>query len=93
MHEYLFEHQQALEEHDLQQYAPTCDRGATSSSATGSHPRWPGGSTVTWPGERSGVADTPPVYVNGVRHDGSYDVDSPGRAITAQPTGVPGGLR
>jgi protein-disulfide isomerase len=39
-------------------------------------------------GERSGVEGTPTFYVNGVRHDGRFDMDSPRSAIMVQLTGV-----
>ena len=34
-------------------------------------------------GERSGVLGTPTFYVNGIRHDGGYDLDSLRPAIVA----------
>ncbi len=77
MHEYLFEHQHALEDADLHQYALDLglepvrfDRDRTSPEVARRIDR------DRASGERSGVIGTPTFYVNGVRHDGSFDVDS-----------------
>jgi len=71
MHEYLFEHQHALEDADLHQYA--LDLGLE-----------PVRFDRDWAsGERGGVMGTPTFYVNGVRHEGSFDVDSLRAAVVA----------
>jgi protein-disulfide isomerase len=84
MHEYLFEHQQALEERDLHQYAidlglqaDQFERDRTSPEVTRRIDR------DLASGERSSVEGTPTFYVNGVRHDGPFDVDSLRSAIMA----------
>src|SRR5206468_6738457 len=85
MHEYLFEHQKALEEADLKRYAAKFgldadrfDRDRGSPEVAHRIDRDVAG------GERSGVMGTPTFYVNGVRHDGGYDVESLRSAITAR---------
>jgi protein-disulfide isomerase len=79
MHEYLFEHQQALEDADLKQYASELgwiqdperfDRDRSSPEVERRIDR------DLASGEQSGVEGTPTFYVNGTRHDGGYDLDS-----------------
>ena len=85
MHEHLFEHQKALEDHDLHQYAVDLglepehfERDRTSPDVARRIERDQAS------GDRSGVQGTPTFYVNNARHDGPYDVDSLRSAITAQ---------
>jgi protein-disulfide isomerase len=85
MHEYLFEHQHALEDRDLHQYALDLGleperfaRDRTSPDIARRIDR------DRASGERSGVQGTPTFYVNGIRHDGPYDVDTLRSAIVAQ---------
>jgi protein-disulfide isomerase len=94
MHEHLFKHQQALEERNLHQYAidlrfqpERFDRDRGSPEVAQRIER------DLASGERSGVEGTPTFYVNGVRHDGSYDVDSLRSAIAAVLNPQPGGIR
>jgi len=84
MHELLFEHQNHLEELDLQKYvtelgldADRFNRDRGSQDIAGRIDR------NLDSGERSGVAGTPTFYVNGIRHDGGYDLDSLRSAIVA----------
>jgi len=77
MHEYLFEHQRALRDADLHQYATDLklepvrfERDRTSPEVVRRIDRYRAS------GKRSGIMGTPTFYVNGVRHDGSFDVDS-----------------
>ncbi len=84
MHEYLFAHQKALGERDLEQYAIDLGlqpdqfaRDRTSAEVARRIER------DLASGERSGVEGTPTFYVNGVRHDGRFDVDSLRSAIMA----------
>ena len=84
MHEYLFEQQHALEDADLHQYAldlglkpARFDRDRTSPEVARRIDR------DRASGERSGVMGTPTFYVNGVRHEGSFDVDSLRAAVVA----------
>lgn len=85
MHEHLFEHQRALEDRDLHQYAIDLgldpgrfERDRTSPEVATRIDR------DLASGDRSGVEGTPTFYINGVRHDGSFDVDSLRTAIEAQ---------
>jgi len=84
MHEYLFEPSAALKDADLHQYATDLelepvgfDRDRTSPEVARRMDR------DRASGERSGVMGTPTFYVNGVRHDGSFDVDSLRAAVAA----------
>ena len=84
MHDYLFEHQKQLEELDLQTYAielrldaDRFDRDRRSLDIAGRIDR------DLHSGERSGVEGPPTFYVNGIRHDGGYDLDSLRPAIVA----------
>jgi protein-disulfide isomerase len=84
MHEYLFEHQKALEDADLKRYAVELgldsdrfDRDRTSPEVQNRINR------DLASGERSGVPGTPTFYVNGIRHDGGYDLESLRPAILA----------
>ena len=85
MHEYLFEHQKALEDDDLHQYAidlgltpEQFERDRTSPEVARRIERDQAS------GLRSGVQGTPTFFINGIRHDGPYDLDSLRSAITAQ---------
>jgi protein-disulfide isomerase len=84
MHEYLFEHQEALEDADLQRYAEELGldssrfaRDRTSPDVENRIDR------DLASGERSGVPGTPTFYVNGIWHDGGYDLESLRSAIAA----------
>ena len=85
MHAYLFEHQQALDDADLKRYAVELGldsdrfgRDRTSPDVEARIER------DLASGERSGVRGTPTFYVNGIRHDGGYDLESLRSAILAQ---------
>ena len=89
MHEYLFEHQKQLEEADLQSYAiqqglnvEQFDRDRRSAEIAGRIDR------DLDSGERSGVEGTPTFYVNGIRHEGGYDLESLRPAIAASVRGI-----
>jgi protein-disulfide isomerase len=84
MHEYLFEHQKALADDDLRQYATELgldrarferDRGSVAVAQRIERDRVSA--------ERSGVQGTPTFFINGVRHDGPYDLNSLRSAIDA----------
>jgi protein-disulfide isomerase len=84
MHEYLFEHQKALEEADLQRYAielgldaDQFDRDRRSPESRRRINR------DLSSGERSGVQGTPTFFINGIRHDGGYELGSLRKAIVA----------
>jgi protein-disulfide isomerase len=75
MHDYLYEHQTALADRSLEQYAGAVgldvdrfDRDMTGQLYTDRvREDFVGG-------VRSGVNGTPTFFINGVRHDGSYDL-------------------
>lgn len=74
MHDMLYEHQDTLEEDDLFRYAQTLQLNTDqfahdfSSDEVASKVEEDFSSGV-----RSGVNGTPTFFINGVRHDGSYD--------------------
>jgi protein-disulfide isomerase len=84
MHDILFEHQRALDDAHLLQYAATIglDEGQFSAALTAhdfaTHVRRDFTSGV-----RSGVNGTPTFYINGVRHDDSFDFVTLSSAIRA----------
>jgi protein-disulfide isomerase len=89
MHEYLFENQKQLEDADLQKYALELgldvdrferDRGSTEIARRIDRD--------LDSGERSGVEGTPTFYVNGIRHEGGYDVEGLRPAIAAKIRGA-----
>jgi len=77
MHDMLFEHQVALEDSDLIRYAKNLalDAGRVKEElAAGTH-----ASRVRQDfrsGVRSGVNGTPTFFINGTRHDGSWELDA-----------------
>jgi protein-disulfide isomerase len=81
---YLFEHQQALEEVDLKRYAVELgldsDRFARDRASPQVEVRI---ERDLASGDRSGVPGTPTFYVNGLRHEGGYDLESLRSAILA----------
>jgi protein-disulfide isomerase len=84
MHEYLFEHQQAFDDADLKRYAVELgldsERFAHDRTSSEVEKRI---ERDLASGERSGVPGTPTFYVNGIRHEGSYDLESLRAAIVA----------
>ena len=84
MHEYLFEHQNALEDADVRRYAVELgldsDRFARDRTSPEVENRI---DRDLASGERSGVPGTPTFFVNGIRHDGGYDLESLRSAIVA----------
>ena len=84
MHEYLFEHQQQLEDADLQRYA--LELGLDVDRFERERKSLEIGRRIDRDldsGERSGVEGTPTFYVNGIRHEGGYDLESLRPAIAA----------
>src|SRR5579859_6688836 len=77
MHEYLFEHQKALEDVDLQAYAAKLgldsERFDADRRALDIEQRI---QRDVASGDQSGVEGTPTFFVNGTRHDGGYDLDA-----------------
>jgi len=84
MHDYLFEHQRALDDAHLVQYAvalkldkETFEREMTEHVHTNRvHEDF-------MSGVRSGVNGTPTFFINGVRHDDSYELETLLAAIEA----------
>ena len=77
MHDRLFEHQDALESEDLVAHADALGLDVerfVDDLADGVHA--PRVRQDFLSGVRSGVNGTPTFYINGVRHDGSYDLAS-----------------
>ena len=85
MHDALFEHQNALDDLHLIQYAVAIgadDRKLREELA--SHVHAPRVRSDFLAGVRSGVNGTPTFFINGVRHDGSWDVETLTRALRKQ---------
>ena len=84
MHEYLFEHQKALEDAALRRYAVELgldsDRFARDRTSRQVESRI---ERDLASGERSGVIGTPTFYVDGIRHERGYDLESLRSAILA----------
>ena len=77
MHDQLYEHQDALEPEDLLAYAEASGLDLTWFAREideGIHT--PRVQEDVESGLRSGVRGTPSFYINGVQHQGSYDVES-----------------
>jgi protein-disulfide isomerase len=93
MHYVLFEHQQALEDDDLVQYAAALGLDVyrfTNELARHIHAHRVREHFMS--GVRSGVNGTPTFFINGVRHNGSYDFETLLSAIE-QAIGEVTGLR
>ena len=89
MHDILFENQDALEDADLVLYARTLRLDVarfTEDLATGVHAPRVREDFMT--GVRSGVNGTPTFFINEMRHDGPYDLESLVQALKeALPSG------
>lgn len=82
MHDMLFEHQDALEDEDLVQYAE--DLGLDASRVEREILEQAHAPRIRRDfigGVRSGVNGTPTFFINGVRHDGPFDFESLREAI------------
>jgi protein-disulfide isomerase len=83
MHDLLYQHQEALEIPDLVDYAQSLDLdGAQLVDDLRRHRHRGKIKADQRSGALSGVNGTPTFYVNGVRHDASYDFDSLYAALT-----------
>jgi len=83
MHDALFEHQTALDDHHLERYARSLDLNLPKLKATlgGNGPKERVRSDFT-SGVRSGVNGTPTFFINGSRFDGNWtDEDELAEAI------------
>jgi protein-disulfide isomerase len=77
MHDTLFEHQNRLSTQDLLGYAGALGLELESFAADiAEHRHAPKIREDFLSGVRSGVNGTPTFFVNGVRHDGGYDLES-----------------
>jgi len=91
MHDVLFEHQYALDPSDLLQYAAALGLDVPRfSSELARHIHAPRVREHFMSGVRSGVNGTPTFFINGMRHDGSYDLDTLVDAIEAAMGAVTG---
>jgi predicted GNAT family acetyltransferase len=82
MYDLLFENQKALEDAELVSYARQAGLDvATFEAAMNDHTYMPHVREDVRGGERSGVRGTPTFFINGFRHDESYDVDTLQTAI------------
>src|SRR5437667_11411319 len=84
MHDRLFEHQQALDDAHLVQYAVALnlDQGTFKREMT-EHVHTNRVREDFLSGVRSGVNGTPTFFINGVRHDGAYELETLLAAIEA----------
>jgi protein-disulfide isomerase len=77
MHFTLFEHQHALDPDDLVRYAAALGLDLSQfTSELARHVYAPRVREDFMSGVRSGVNGTPSFFINGVRHDGSFDFDA-----------------
>jgi len=95
MHDLLYEHQTALDSHHLLAYAGALGLDVERfASELASHVHADRVRQDFMSGVRSGVNGTPSFFINGRRHDGSYDLRTLLAAIVAaaevSPTFIPG---
>jgi protein-disulfide isomerase len=82
MHDYLFEHQDRLDDADLIKYAADLGLDATKfKQDLQTHKFAPRVREDFQSGIRSGVNGTPTFFINGTRHDGPWDVETLTHAI------------
>ena len=74
MHDYIFHHQHTLEDTDLQRFAEAVGLDlARYAQDVAAHSHIARIEEDLESGEESGVGGTPTFYINGVRHDGSWE--------------------
>ncbi|HEX6509769.1 MAG TPA: DsbA family protein [Chloroflexota bacterium] len=84
MHDYLYEHQGALDERHLAEYARILSLDAVGfERELDGHAEHSRIEDDLESGLESGVMGTPTFFINGVRYDGSYDIDSMREALLA----------
>jgi protein-disulfide isomerase len=84
MHDLLFENQPALDDPDLLRHARTLGLDLPRFvSEVAEHVHEPRVREDFMSGVRSGVNGTPTFFVNGIRHDGPWDVDTLSDALMA----------
>jgi protein-disulfide isomerase len=84
MHDALFEHQKALNDSHLMEYAAGIglDR-ARFQQELSAHVHGPRVREDFMSGVRSGVNGTPTIFINGIRHDGPWDLETLTEALEA----------
>jgi protein-disulfide isomerase len=84
MHDYLFEHQDALDDNHLDTYATTVGlEMAAFERGMAGHTYAPRVREDFLSGVRSGLNGTPTFFINGMRFDDSWDIDSLSAALKA----------
>lgn len=92
MHDTLFEHQDTLDDADLARFAGNLGLDmARWTREMGARVYAPRVHEDFLSGVRSGVNGTPTFFINGVRHEGSYDLQTLQRAIQAAAAAAQGG--
>ena len=77
MHDYLYEHQQALDDNHLEKYASKLGLDLVQfNHDMSSHAYAPYIREDFLSGVRSGVNGTPTFYVDGIRYNGSWDLET-----------------
>src|SRR6187200_2950829 len=85
MHDYLYEHQQALEDNHLEKYANKLGLDlAQFNHDMSSHAHAQRIREDFLSGVRSGVNGTPTFYINGTRYDGSWDLETLLKTLRAE---------
>jgi len=84
MHDYLYEHQQALGDKDLEKYASIIGLNLDKFKyAIKNHTHATRIREDFLSGIKSGVNGTPSFYINEIRYDGSWDLDSLMQILTS----------
>jgi len=77
MHDYLYEHQQAFDDNHLEKYASNLGLDTTRfNHDMASHAYAQRVREDFLSGVRSGVNGTPTFYINGIRYNGSWDLET-----------------
>ena len=88
MHDALFEHQRALDDRHLVQYAQALELDHAQLQQDLASHTYAGRVREDFrSGVRSGVNGTPTFFINGVRHNGAWDVESLAEALLATAVG------
>lgn len=81
MHDYLYEHQQALDDRHLEKYADKLGLNLAKFNNEMSSHVHAGRIREDLSGVRSGVNGTPTFYINEIRYDGSWDLETLSKAL------------
>ncbi len=91
MHDVLFENQDALDDEDLVRYAAALGLDESRFVTELAGRAYAGRVREDFMGGvRSGVNGTPAFFINGVRHDGPFDLDSLSAAIKSEMEDITG---